>query len=457
MLGRVASASGAAQGDIGAVDLVDVGHGRMTRDITVGARDSDHARVIIESLKAVPGLVVRSASDQVFIAHVGGKIEIHNKVPVTTRQDLSVVYTPGVARVSLAIAAEPEAVWNLTTKRNTVAIVTDGTAVLGLGDIGPAAALPVMEGKAMLFKEFAGVDAWPICLDTKDVYEIVRTVRLISPAFGGVNLEDISAPRCFEIEQRLRQEVDIPVFHDDEHGRGVVVLGGLINALKIVGKEMGDLRVAISGAGAAGNACAKMLLAAGAGSVLVCDRRGILYPGREGMDPFKAELARLTNPEGGPGSLHDAIAGADVFIGVSGPDIVSEDDVREMRPDPIIFALSNPNPEIRQELAVKHARVVATGRSDYPNQVNNALCFPGLFRGVLDVRARTINEEMKLAAAKAIAATVGKNELSEEYIIPSIFNRNVARNVAREVARAAQRSGVARRVSRSRAAVAQDR
>ena len=455
MLGRVASAIGGAGGDIGAVDLVEIGRDRITRDITIGARDPDHAQAIIEALRqAVPGLAVRSASDQVFIAHVGGKIEIRNKVPVTTRQDLSTVYTPGVARVCLAIAADPEAVWNLTTKRNTVAVVTDGTAVLGLGDIGPKAALPVMEGKAMLFKEFAGVDAWPICLDTKDPDEIVRIVKALAPGFGGVNLEDISAPRCFEIEQRLREEVDIPVFHDDQHGTAVVVLAGLLNALRIVGKEMNDLRVAIVGAGAAGNACAKMLLAAGCRSIAVCDRRGILYPGREGMDPFKAELARLTNPEGGPGSLHDAIAGADVFIGVSGPDIVSEDDVREMRPDPIIFALSNPNPEIRQELAVKHARVVATGRSDYPNQVNNALCFPGLFRGVLDVRARTINEEMKLAAAKAIAATVGKNELSEEYIIPSIFNRNVARNVAREVARAAQRSGVARRASRSRATFA---
>ncbi len=448
MLGRVASSIGDAGGNISSIDLVEADRDTMVRDITVGADDSEHARYIIDQMKKIRGLVVRSASDRVFIAHLGGKIEVTNKVPVGTRRDLSVVYTPGVARICRAIVADPDSVWTLTTKHNTVAIVTDGTAVLGLGDLGPSAALPVMEGKAMLFKEFAGVDAWPLCLDTKDPDEIVRTVKAIAPGFGGINLEDISAPRCFEIEERLRQELDIPVFHDDQHGTAVVVLAALINSLRIVGKSMEYIRVCVCGVGAAGTAVSKMLMAAGVRNIIGVDQYGVIYPGRlEGMDPTKEWFAKVTNPEGGPGTIHDAIKGADVFIGVSAPGVIGAVDIQEMNNDPIVFALANPDPEISPEQA-EHARILATGRSDYPNQINNVLCFPGLFRGVLDVRATEINEEMKLAAANAIAGTVAKHELSEEYIIPSVFNRNVVRAVAKEVSQAAVRTGVARRAKR---------
>jgi malate dehydrogenase (oxaloacetate-decarboxylating) len=380
------------------------------------------------------------------MAHVGGKIEIHNKTAVSGRADLSRVYTPGVARVCMAIHREPEAAYSLTVKKNTVAVVTDGTAVLGLGDIGPLAALPVMEGKAMLFKEFGEVDAWPICLDTKDSDEIVNTVKYLAPAFGGINLEDISAPRCFEIEERLRQELNIPVFHDDQHGTAVVVLAALINALKIVKKEMSDLRVVICGVGAAGIACAKIFMSVGITDIIGCDSKGAIYKGRkEGMNSMKDWFADNTNPKALKGALGDVMEGADLFLGVSGPNVLCEDDVKKMNRDAIVFALANPDPEIRPELAQPHVRVMATGRSDFPNQINNVLCFPGLFRGVLDARAWEINEQMKVAAAHAIADSVAKSELSEEYIIPSVFNRNVFVKEAKIVAEAAYKSGAAER------------
>ena len=444
MLGLIASAIGEAGGNIGAVDLVRTNRTTIVRDVTVGARDDKHGRCILDLVRKLKGVTVRSVSDPIFLAHVGGKIEIRNKTPVTGRADLSRVYTPGVAQVCMAIHREPEAAWSLTIKKNTVAVVTDGTAVLGLGDIGPTAALPVMEGKAMLFKEFGGVDAWPICLDTKDVDEIVAVVKNIAPAFGGINLEDISAPRCFEIEERLKKELDIPVFHDDQHGTAVVVLGALLNAIKIVKKEMSDLKVVISGVGAAGTACAKIFMSVGVRHIIGCDSKGIIYRGRkEGMNPMKEWFAENTNKQGRKGSLSNAMEGADLFLGVSGPDILSADDVKKMNKDPIVFALANPDPEIRPEEALPHARVMATGRSDYANQINNVLCFPGLFRGVLDARAWDINEPMKVAAAHAIAKSVGKNELSDEYIIPSVFNRSVFQRVARAVSEAAYSSGAA--------------
>ncbi|HLF76901.1 MAG TPA: NAD-dependent malic enzyme [Dehalococcoidia bacterium] len=455
MLGIVASHIGEAGGDISSIDLVEADRHTMVRDITVGCADAEHARAIMEMLrKGIKGLHIRSASDSVFLSHLGGKIEIANRVPVTTRRDLSNVYTPGVARVCRAIQMDPEVAWTLTTKKNTVAIVTNGTAVLGLGDIGPKAALPVMEGKAMLFKEFAGVDAWPLCLDTKDPDEIVRIVKAVAPGFGGINLEDIAAPACFEIEERLRAELEIPVFHDDHHGRTVVVLAALINALKIVGKRMEDIRVCICGVGAAGMACARMMRAAGVRSIIGVDVYGIVYPARErGMNPVLERFAQETNPEGVAGTIHDAIVGADVFLGVSAANVITAEDVKRMNHDAIVFALANPDPEVRPESIEGIARIIATGRSDYPNQINNVLCFPGLFRGVLDVRAREINERMKLAAAHAIANTVAKSELSDEYIIPSVFNRNVVRAVARDVAAAAQASGVAQKSRRRRPAV----
>ncbi|MCI0849475.1 MAG: NAD-dependent malic enzyme [Chloroflexi bacterium] len=444
MLGAIASTIGDAGGDIGGVDLERTNSRSIVRDITIGARDDEHGRYILDKVRRLKGVTVRSVSDPTFMVHMGGKIEIRNKTPVTGRADLSRVYTPGVARVCMAIARDPESAWSLTIKKNTVAVVTDGTAVLGLGDIGPIAALPVMEGKAMLFKEFGQVDAWPICLDTKDVDEIVNTVKYLAPAFGGINLEDISAPRCFEIEERLKKELDIPVFHDDQHGTAVVVLAALMNAAKLVKKEMPDLKVVISGVGAAGIACAKIFLSVGITNIIGCDSTGAIYRGRKAnMNPLKVWFSKNTNAGKLKGQLSDAIEGADLFLGVSRPDLLTEADVKKMNKDAIVFALANPDPEIRPEVAGPHVRVMATGRSDFANQINNVLCFPGLFRGVLDARAWDINEEMKIAAAHAIASSVAKRELSDEYIIPSVFNRKVFGRVARETAEAAYKSGAA--------------
>src|SRR6184192_290615 len=446
MLGRVASAIGEAGGDIGAVDLVESGRDSILRDLTVKARDSEHGQAIVNRLRRLQGVRVVNVSDRTFLLHLGGKIEIHNKVPVRTRDDLSMAYTPGVARVCLAIRDDRERAFALTIKQNTVAVVTDGTAVLGLGDIGPEAALPVMEGKAMLFKEFAGVDAFPVCLATHDVDKIVETVKLIAPGFGGVNLEDIAAPRCFEIEKRLRKELDIPVFHDDQHGTAVVVLAALLNALRIVKKDLKKLRVVVTGVGAAGTATIKILLSSGVRDIIGVDEHGTIYRGRtKGMDFMKRWVAGATNPRQVKGRLADAMARADVFIGLSVPGILSVRDLKRMARDPIVFAMANPVPEIQPEVAQNHVRVMATGRSDYPNQINNVLCFPGFFRGLLDSRARMVNDEMKLAAARAIAACVVRSELGEEYIIPSVFNKAVAPAVAAGVARAAHATGVARR------------
>jgi malate dehydrogenase (oxaloacetate-decarboxylating) len=446
MLGMIASAIGEAGGDIGAVDLVRTNHTKIVRDISIGVGDADHGAEVLDTIRKLKGVTVRSVSDPVFQVHAGGKIEIHNKTAVTGRGDLSRVYTPGVARVCMAIHREPEAAWSLTVKKNAVAVVTDGTAVLGLGDIGPLAAMPVMEGKAMLFKEFGDVDAWPICLDTKDSDEIVNTVKYLAPGFGGINLEDISAPRCFEIEERLRKELDIPVFHDDQHGTAVVTLAALLNALKIVKKQPSDLKVVISGVGAAGIACAKILMSVGVQHIIGCDSQGVIYKGRKtGMNSMKEWFAKNTNQTKCKGSLSDAMEGADLFLGVSAPNVLTADDIKKMNRDPIVFAMANPDPEIRPEDAGPHVKVMATGRSDYPNQINNVLCFPGLFRGVLDARAWAITEPMKIAAAEAIASCVAKSELSEEYIIPSVFNRAVFQKEAKAVAEAAYESGAAER------------
>src|SRR5207253_2636810 len=421
MLGRVASAIGEAGGDIGAVDLVETTRERTLRDMTVKARDSVHAQQIVSRLRHVAGVRVGHVSDRTFLMHLGGKIEIKNKVPVRTRDDLSMVYTPGVARVCLAIRDDRERAFALTMKRNTVAVVTDGTAALGLGDIGPEAALPVMEGKAVLFKEFADVDAFPICLDLKDPDEIVRAVKLLAPCFGGINLEDISSPRCFEVESRLVDELDIPVFHDDQHGTAIVVLAALINACRLTERNIEDLKVAMIGAGAAGVAVAKILMGEGARTILACDRRGSIHSAREdyldgSMNTPKTWLAENTNLEQQEGKIAEALEGADVFIGLSGPGLVEADDLARMNPDPIVFAMANPNPEVTPEAAAPYVRVMATGRSDYPNQINNVLAFPGVFRGALDVRASEITEEMKLAAAHGIASVITDDELDEENI-----------------------------------------
>ncbi len=446
MLGRVASAIGQAGGDIGAVDLVESSRERVVRDITIKARDSVHGQQVVARLRHVAGVRVINVSDRTFLMHLGGKIEIRNKVPLKTRDDLSMAYTPGVARVCLAIHDDRQRAFALTIKQNTVAVVTDGTAVLGLGDIGPEAALPVMEGKAMLFKEFANVDAFPICLATRDVDKIVETVKLVAPAFGGINLEDIAAPRCFEVEERLRKDLDIPVFHDDQHGTAVVVLAALINALKIVGKDLRKIRVVVTGVGAAGTATIKILQSSGVRDIVGVDEHGTIHRGRTvGMDFMKRWVAETTNPRQVRGRLADALERADVFIGLSVPGVLTVRDIKRMARDPIVFAMANPDPEIQPEEAARYVRVMATGRSDYPNQINNVLCFPGFFRGLLDSRARTINDEMKLAAARAIAGCVRRSELSEEYIIPSVFNRTVAAAVAERVARAAHETGVARR------------
>ena len=445
-LGQLATAIGRAGGDIGAIDIVSVGNDYITRDVTVAAISSEHGDEIVAAVREIDGIDVINVSDRTFLMHLGGKIEVVSKTPLKTRTDLSMAYTPGVARICEAIHKDADKAFTLTIKKNTVAVVTDGTAVLGLGDIGPAAAMPVMEGKAMLFKEFAGVDAFPICLNTKDPDEIVRTVKAISPAFGGINLEDISAPRCFEIEERLQEGLDIPVFHDDQHGTAVVVLAALINALKIVGKNMSDIKVVVNGVGAAGVACTKIIMAAGVRNVIGCDQAGAIYLGRgERMNGIKDWYAKNTNPNHEQGSIHDVIKGADVFLGLSVPGVIDEKDLQQMAEKPIVFAMANPTPEIMPEEAAPYVAVMATGRSDYPNQINNVLCFPGIFRGALACRASRINEEMKLAAAHAIAGIISASELHSEYIVPSVFDKRVAEAVAREVEEAAHHTGIARR------------
>jgi malate dehydrogenase (oxaloacetate-decarboxylating) len=446
MFARIVSAIGRAGGDLGAVDIVAPAARTMTRDITVRARDTAHERRIVRAVEKLPRVRVLHVSDRVMLLHLGGKIAIRNKIPVTTRDALSMAYTPGVARVCEAIAEHPAKAWQLTIKGNSVAVVSDGSAVLGLGNIGPDAAMPVMEGKAMLFKEFANIDAYPICLRDQDPERVIETVAQIATGFGGINLEDFAAPRCFEIEAALQERLDIPVFHDDQHGTAVVVLAGLLNAARLARKQLDRLRVVIAGAGAAGTAIAKILLHAGVRDLIVCDRRGILHPARkDALPPHKQWLAEHTNPRRRAGALEDALKKAHVFIGVSGPNTVSRSALDHMVARPIVFALANPVPEISVEDAADRAYVMATGRSDYPNQINNVLAFPGIFRGALDVRARRITEGMKLAAARALAAAVADSELSAEYIIPSAFNRDVMTAVAQAVADAAIQEDVARR------------
>ncbi len=448
MLGKVASAIGEAGGTIGAVDLVQVDGRHTVRDITVDTADPADWPRLTDAVEALPGAQVLDSIDRTLQMHIGGKIEVQNKTPVKTRDDLSMAYTPGVARVCEVIRDDPDRAFQYTIKRNTVAVVSDGTAVLGLGDIGARAAMPVMEGKAMLFKEFGGVDAFPICLDTRDPDAIVAAVQAISPGFGGVNLEDISAPRCFEIEDRLRASLDIPVFHDDQHGTAVVVLAALLNALKLTGRSIGDLRIVIVGLGAAGVAVARILMAAGARHIVGVDSRGALSVDRADyvdgtMHPVKRALAQDTNAERRSGPVVDVLEGADLLIGVSGARVVEASALARMAPDPIVFAMANPTPEVSPEEAGPYVRIMATGRSDYANQINNVLAFPGIFRGVLDVRAPAITEEMKTAAARAIAAVVRDDELREDYIIPSVFNRDVAPAVAAAVAAEARVSGAA--------------
>ena len=433
-----------AGGLLGAIDLVRVEQGVKVRDVTVSATDAEHADGIVRAVQSLPGVEVEHFSDRTFLMHLGGKIHMESNVPVKTRDDLSMAYTPGVARVCRAIADEPEAVWNLTIKRNTVAVVSDGSAVLGLGDIGPEAAMPVMEGKAMLFKEFAGIDAWPVCLDAREPDAIVAAVEAIAPSFGGINLEDIAAPRCFEIEERLRASLDIPFCHDDQHGTAIVVLAAFLNALRLVGKKPEDVKVVVSGAGAAGIAVSRTLMAAGVRNLIGCDRQGALHRGRDGMNEIKARFAEETNPDGEQGSADEVLRGADVFVGLSSPGAISVEGVRGMAADPIVFAMANPTPEVPPEQIADVAAVVATGRSDYPNQINNVLAFPGIFRGALDVRARTITEGMEVAAGHALAAIIG-DALAADYIVPSVFNRDVAPAVAAAVAQAAERDGVARK------------
>jgi malate dehydrogenase (oxaloacetate-decarboxylating) len=445
-LGEITTAIGKAGGDIEGIDIVSVGKDFLMRDITVNASSEKHDEEIVAALNDIDGVEVINVSDRTFLMHLGGKIEVVSKMQLKTRSDLSMAYTPGVARVCQAIAKDPEKAFNLTIKKNTVAVISDGTAVLGLGDIGPAAAMPVMEGKAQLFKEFGGVDAFPICLNTKDPHEIVQTIKNISVAFGGINLEDISAPRCFEIEERLKEELDIPVFHDDQHGTAVVVLAALINALKIVGKRMEDIKLVVNGIGAAGVACTKIVMAAGVKNIVGCDTTGALYEGRkEHMNWVKDWYARNTNPDHEKGDIHEVIKDADVFFGLSAPGVITTEDLGRMAKDPIIFAMANPVPEIMPEEAAGQVAVMATGRSDYPNQINNVLCFPGIFRGALNCRASRINEAMKLAAAEAIASIIGEDELHPDYIIPSVFDRRVGEAVAARVEEAAYASGVARR------------
>ncbi len=446
MFARVAATLAEEGANLGAVDLVSATADRMVRDVTFDVRNEAHGDRVLERLGGIPQVTVVSASDRIFLLHLGGKIQVQSKLPITTRNILSMVYTPGVGRVSQAIARDRTKAYAFTTKSNSLAVVTDGSAVLGLGNLGPEAALPVMEGKAMLFKELAGIDAWPICLNTQDPDEIVRTVQAISPGFGAINLEDISAPRCFEIERRLKASLEIPVMHDDQHGTAVVILAALTNALAVVGKSIEQVRVTVNGLGAAGTACCRMLLAAGVSHLLGCDKEGIILHGEaEQLRLCRTDLAACLTRDRPQGSLRDALRGADVFIGLSVGNVLGAQDLDLMAPDRIVFAMANPDPEVSPELAVSHCRIFATGRSDFPNQINNALAFPGIFRGALDVQASEINETMKLAAAKALAEAIPRQALSEDYIIPSVFDKNVVPRVARAVSAAARDTAVARR------------
>jgi malate dehydrogenase (oxaloacetate-decarboxylating) len=436
-----------------AVDTAQPGGDRILREITVECTSAEHRGQVISAVQAVRGATVVEITDRTFEVHRRGKIHTGLNMPLKSREDLSMAYTPGVARVCTAIAENRQKAFKYTIKANTVAVVSDGTAVLGLGDIGPEAAMPVMEGKAMLFKEFADVDAFPICLDTKDPDEIVETVQRIAPAFGGINLEDISSPRCFEIEQRLVEELDIPVFHDDQHGTAIVTLAALINACRLTGRKLEELSVCMVGAGAAGVAVAKILIGSGVSRIVACDRFGAIHAGREdyergSMNAPKVWLAENTNLERRSGSPREVLEGTDLFMGLSGPGLIQAGDLERMNPDPFVFAMANPNPEVHPEEAAPHVRVMATGRSDYPNQINNVLAFPGVFRGALDVRAPAITEEMKLAAAHGIAGVVADEELDEDYIVPSVFNRDVSREVARAVAEEAERTGASRATGR---------
>ncbi len=443
VLGKVTAAITRVGGSIVAVDTVDAKGDRTIREITVECGSVDHRGQVISAVQSVKAAEVVEITDRTFEVHRGGKIHTGLNIPLKSRDDLSMAYTPGVARVCTAIAENRQKAFKYTIKANTVAVVSDGTAVLGLGDIGPEAAMPVMEGKAMLFKEFGDVDAFPICLATKDVDEIVDTVIRIAPTFGGINLEDISSPRCFDIEQRLQEALDIPVFHDDQHGTAIVTLAALINASRLTGRRMEELKVLLVGAGAAGVAVAKILMDAGVTSIVACDRFGAIHTGRDdyqagSMNTPKSWLAEHTNDAGRDGQPREVIEGMDVFIGLSGPGIIDAHDLQKMNSDPFVFAMANPNPEVKPEEAAQYVRVMATGRSDYPNQINNVLAFPGIFRGALDARATAITEDMKLAAARGIASVVGDDELDEDYIIPSVFNRDVAREVAAAVSEVAE-------------------
>jgi malate dehydrogenase (oxaloacetate-decarboxylating) len=439
MLARITSAIASVGGNFGQIDLIEQTRATTVRDITVDAYSTEHSEEIVQAVNGLPDIRVIDVYDRTFNLHRGGKISVISKISLKRQSDLAMAYTPGVARICTAIANDPQQVYNLTIKNNTVAIVTDGSAVLGLGNLGPAAALPVMEGKAMLFKEFAGIDAFPICLDTQDTEEIIRTVQNIAPVFGGVNLEDISSPRCFEIEARLRETLDIPIFHDDQHGTAIVSLAALINALKLVKKTIGEVCIVINGAGAAGVAIARLLRKAGAENIIMCDSKGVLSQDRTDMNPEKLEFAVPSS-----GTLEDAIAGADVFLGVSAPGVLTRSMVRLMAENPIVFAMANPIPEIQPELIMEDAAIIATGRSDYPNQINNVLAFPGIFRGALDCKATTITTSMYLEAAYAIASLVSPSQLDKEHIIPSVFDERVAIAVAGAVQLAARSEGIAR-------------
>ncbi|MEP6889418.1 MAG: NAD-dependent malic enzyme [Nitrospirota bacterium] len=446
MFAKVAAVLAEEGVNLGAVDIVSATAERMVPDVTIDVQSEAHGEKVLARIRALPDVKVLSASDRVFLLHLGGKIHVQSKFPITTRNVLSMVYTPGVGRVSRAIAKDKTKAYAFTGKGNTVAVVTDGSAVLGLGNLGPEAALPVMEGKAMLFKELAGIDAWPICLNTQNPDDIVRTVQAIAPGFGAINLEDISSPRCFDIERRLKTSLDIPVMHDDQHGTAVVILAALSNALTVTGKRMEEIRVVVNGLGAAGTACCRMLLAAGLSHLVGCEPQGVVLRG-DGQQLWacRTDLTSCMTPDHPQGTLRDALKGADVFIGLSIGNILSAEDLDVMATDRIVFAMANPDPEVPRELAASHCRIFATGRSDYPNQINNALAFPGIFRGALDVQASDINEAMKLAAARALAEIIPPAALSEDYIIPSVFDKEVVPRVSKAVAAAARETGVARR------------